>query len=267
VREGRRVRSPRVARLAPLLLLLLAAPVPVASEPEQGIGGTGLEEPQDLGEAGMQDPEDGIGGTGLQGLPGSIVVAGLYGTVTGLGPVVVNGTPVSVDAARVGIDWDGAPTAGDVVVGAGQVVWVQGELDGKILTAASMSIVSAVAGPVTELDVGTKSVELLGQQVELAPDAVVHDRIADLLQLAYRAALTEQRETPGLDFASDYLARTPRDVLDPPELIDGADLQQMGLPPGPRFKEILTAVRDAQLNEEITTPDDALALARKLIDE
>lgn len=96
---------------------------------------------------------------------------------------------------------------------------------------------------------------------------LVHEHIADLLQLAYRSALAEQRETPGLDFASAYLASTPREILDPPELINGADLQQMGLTPGPRFKEILTAIRDAQLNEEISTPEEARAFARKLIGE
>ncbi len=93
---------------------------------------------------------------------------------------------------------------------------------------------------------------------------LVHPQIADLLQLAYRSALAEQRATPGLDFATDYLARTPPEVLNPPELIDGADLQTLGLPPGPKFKEILSAVRDAQLNEELATRDQALEFVRRL---
>jgi len=76
--------------------------------------------------------------------------------------------------------------------------------------------------------------------------------------------MAEQREPVGIDFAADYIERTPAEVLNPPELIDGADLQSLGLPPGPQFKEILTSIRDAQLNEQVTTPDEAIALARKL---
>jgi poly(A) polymerase len=93
---------------------------------------------------------------------------------------------------------------------------------------------------------------------------LAHRHINDLFQLAYRSALAEQRDTAGLDFAADYLASTPRKVLDPPELIDGADLQAMGLTPGPQFKGILNAVRDAQLNEEISTREEACDRARRI---
>ncbi|MGE0376616.1 MAG: CCA tRNA nucleotidyltransferase [Planctomycetaceae bacterium] len=95
---------------------------------------------------------------------------------------------------------------------------------------------------------------------------LVHHQIADLIQLARRTALAEQHQTPGLDFAADYLARTPEGVLNPPDLLTGADLQALGVTPGPKFKSLLNAVRDAQLNEEITTHDDALDFARRLLD-
>ena len=93
---------------------------------------------------------------------------------------------------------------------------------------------------------------------------LTHPHIGDLLQLARRSALAEQRDVGGIDFAAEYLASTPLEVLNPPELIDGADLQALGLQPGPLFREILTAVRDAQLNEEIATREEALALARTM---
>ncbi len=94
---------------------------------------------------------------------------------------------------------------------------------------------------------------------------LVHNQIADLFQLAYRSALAEQQATPGLDFAADYLAHTPPEVLDPPELINGADLRALGLTPGPRFKDILSAVRESQLNEEIVTREQALEFVRRLL--
>jgi poly(A) polymerase len=93
---------------------------------------------------------------------------------------------------------------------------------------------------------------------------LVHKHIDDLLTLARLSAMAEQREPAGIDFAADYLSRTPAEVLDPPELIDGADLQSLGMAPGPQFKEILTTVRDAQLNEEISTREEAIALAQQL---
>ena len=40
---------------------------------------------------------------------------------------------------------------------------------------------------------------------------------------------------------------------------------ELGLTPGPHFKEILDACFDAQLDERITTVDEGLDLARGLI--
>ena len=48
----------------------------------------------------------------------------------------------------------------------------------------------------------------------------------------------------------------------PEPLITGDDLIAMGLPPGPRFKRLLAAAYDAQLNGETPTRDDALAHVR-----
>jgi hypothetical protein len=53
----------------------------------------------------------------------------------------------------------------------------------------------------------------------------------------------------------------PTERLDPPPLVTGDDLQARGLRPGPAFKYILQALRDAQLDGEIQTKEDALSLA------
>ncbi len=57
---------------------------------------------------------------------------------------------------------------------------------------------------------------------------------------------------------------TGRQELRPTPLISGRDLIEMGLEPGPAFREILDHVYDAQLESRVTTKDDALALARKV---
>lgn len=60
--------------------------------------------------------------------------------------------------------------------------------------------------------------------------------------------------------ARDALIKdTPR----PRPLLTGDDLIAMGLPPGPRFKEMLDAVLDAQLEGTIHTADEARAFVRR----
>ncbi len=48
-------------------------------------------------------------------------------------------------------------------------------------------------------------------------------------------------------------------ILKPPRLITGDDLIEMGLAPGPRFKEILEALEDAQLEGLVTDREQALS--------
>lgn len=56
----------------------------------------------------------------------------------------------------------------------------------------------------------------------------------------------------------------PEDIA-PPPLVNGDDLSAMGVSPGPRMGEILTAVYRAQLNERILSREQAMDLARALL--
>jgi poly(A) polymerase len=66
------------------------------------------------------------------------------------------------------------------------------------------------------------------------------------------------RELTGRD-----LGTFPPAELWPEPLVKGADLAALGLPPGPRYKQILTDIETAQLNGEIQTRSQALALVKK----
>jgi poly(A) polymerase len=55
----------------------------------------------------------------------------------------------------------------------------------------------------------------------------------------------------------------PKDVA-PAPLVTGQDVMALGLPPGPRLGECLRAVYDAQLNGQIKTRQEALAMAKRL---
>jgi tRNA nucleotidyltransferase/poly(A) polymerase len=58
---------------------------------------------------------------------------------------------------------------------------------------------------------------------------------------------------------------TIREQLSAKPLIDGRDLLAMGLPPGPEVGRILGAVREAQDEKSIATRDEALELAKGLL--
>ncbi len=53
----------------------------------------------------------------------------------------------------------------------------------------------------------------------------------------------------------------------PAPLVDGNDLTACGVPPGPIYSRVLDALYTAQLNEEIHTREEALALLRRLLRE
>jgi tRNA nucleotidyltransferase/poly(A) polymerase len=86
----------------------------------------------------------------------------------------------------------------------------------------------------------------------------------DLVRLFRVKLLAEAADLHDVLFCDEYLATTPQSVIDPPPLISGDDLIRNGMVPSPRFKQILDSVRDAQLNLEIATPEEALELGMKL---
>jgi poly(A) polymerase len=74
-------------------------------------------------------------------------------------------------------------------------------------------------------------------------------------------AITRALETaPGadIDFIEQFLNNTPPEMINPPPLLSGDDLIQLGFKPGPHFKTLLDNIRTAQLEGSITTRDQAL---------
>src|SRR5258708_7649380 len=65
------------------------------------------------------------------------------------------------------------------------------------------------------------------------------------------------------DFARKKIAETAPEVLRPSPLLTGVDLIAQDYAPGPRFKEILTAVEDAQLDGRLQSREQALAWVRQ----
>ncbi|MEX0726893.1 MAG: hypothetical protein WD065_11520, partial [Planctomycetaceae bacterium] len=93
---------------------------------------------------------------------------------------------------------------------------------------------------------------------------MAHEGFAELVSLARVVALAEERPLDGVLFCEDMLKQLTPGEIAPPLLLTGDDLIKLGLRSGPDFRRILDAVRDAQLNGEISTIDEARELAPKL---
>jgi len=95
---------------------------------------------------------------------------------------------------------------------------------------------------------------------------LIAEGIQDLLALGEAMALAGSGDTREIAWCRSKLAQ-PREVLNPPPLLTGDDLIRHGVPAGPAYRAILKRVRDAQLDEEVHTKADALAMVDRLVRE
>jgi poly(A) polymerase len=80
------------------------------------------------------------------------------------------------------------------------------------------------------------------------------------LELHRLDCLSSHRDLTNYELAKRLLEETPPQEVKPPLLLGGNDLIAQGYTPGPRFKEILQAVEDAQLEGKLGGREDALRL-------
>ncbi|MCA9522741.1 MAG: hypothetical protein KC609_17315, partial [Myxococcales bacterium] len=74
----------------------------------------------------------------------------------------------------------------------------------------------------------------------------------------------EGRALDPVTAAREELQRTDEAKLRPAPLVDGHDLIRLGVPKGSIYKEILQQLEEHQLEESITTREEALAFVRRL---
>ena len=89
-------------------------------------------------------------------------------------------------------------------------------------------------------------------------------RFEEHLELHRLDCLSSHRDLSLYHYAKDHFLSTPLEKIRPTPLLNGNDLIEAGYQPGPRFKELLTAVEDAQLEGAITTKKEALSLVQSL---
>lgn len=97
------------------------------------------------------------------------------------------------------------------------------------------------------------------QRVLIEPLADELNELAGAIELSVNSA---DADLAGCKFAAERL-QWPTDRLNPPALINGHDLKQLPIAPGPKMGEWLERVRDAQLNGQLRSRDEAIAWIRE----
>ena len=89
---------------------------------------------------------------------------------------------------------------------------------------------------------------------------LVNPWAADLCNLARADALARGQSVDHVAWCRQKLA-LPKEELDPPPLLSGNDLRAAGIPQGKIYSQLIRRIRDAQLDGQITTSQQAIDAA------
>ncbi len=93
---------------------------------------------------------------------------------------------------------------------------------------------------------------------------LVHPGIRELLALHRADALACNRSIEHVEYCERLLEGWTQEDLDPANVLTGHDLIRAGLEPGPEFKRLLDAVREAQLEGTVRNSTEAWELVTRL---
>jgi poly(A) polymerase len=96
---------------------------------------------------------------------------------------------------------------------------------------------------------------------------LAHPGIRELLALHRADALAWGHSTDHVEYCEQLLREWTAEDLDPAPLVTGHDLARLGIEPGPIYKRLLDAVREAQLDGTITNARQAFELIEKIRSE
>jgi len=88
-------------------------------------------------------------------------------------------------------------------------------------------------------------------------------RFDEHLELHKLDCLGSHGDLTSYRFTRERIASIPPDAIRPALLVSGDDLIAAGYEPGPRFKEILSQVEDAQLEGRLQTKESAMMYVRQ----
>jgi len=195
-----------------------------------GTGGTGLGGDEGSGTGGTGHSGSGSGGTGLEGREGSGTGGtGVFGTVTGFGSICINELEVEYDD-RTRVEQDGQQVSTSELR-VGQVVHLRTRGSDE-LRAHSITIETALAGPVEQVDRSSGRMVVMGQSVRMRPDTRVFDRAQNLevVSKGDRISISGLRSPDGTVVASriDRQADSAPDVTTGPTTVVGPRVLYVG---------------------------------------
>ena len=91
-----------------------------------------------------------------------------------------------------------------------------------------------------------------------------HEGYPELAELYKVDSLASTANLDDYNFCQNMFEELKVEEIKPEPLITGNDLIALGLKPGPIFSKILDAIKDEQLEQKITTREDALKKAKEL---
>jgi poly(A) polymerase len=88
-------------------------------------------------------------------------------------------------------------------------------------------------------------------------------RFDEHLELHRMDCQASHGDLTSFDFVRERMAAMPANVMRPTPLVTGDDLINAGYSPGPKFKEILAAIEDGQLEGRLHDKDEAMKFVRQ----
>ena len=85
----------------------------------------------------------------------------------------------------------------------------------------------------------------------------------EYLELHRIDCLSSHGQLDAYNYSQEQMRSIPPEAIRPTPLVTGRDLIEAGYEPGPRFKEILAAVEDAQLEGRLTSQEAAMEYVRR----
>jgi tRNA nucleotidyltransferase/poly(A) polymerase len=95
---------------------------------------------------------------------------------------------------------------------------------------------------------------------------LIHEGRDELVSLLAAQAACKQADGADLAFCCERVA-WPTEKLNPPPLLTGDSLIEAGLSPGKKFAKLLEEVRNAQLEGQVTTPEEAMHYVKRMAAE
>jgi len=103
------------------------------------------------------------------------------------------------------------------------------------------------------------------QPLHVIKPILADERRTLLIDYLRAIAVADGKEANDADYLANYAAANSPDVLNPEPFVTGADLQTLGVKPGPQFKKLLTTIRQEQLDEQLETREGALQRLTELL--